>query len=236
MSDPLFDKYGSQLEPGEVLFSEGDPGEEMFVVRSGSVRVFVESAGTEKTLAVLGPGEFIGEMSLLTGSPRSATAVVEEKASLLKVKGKVLEEMIVHNTEIALRLIRKLAMRLQTTDTLVRVLLFRDPKERVIENLKRLADLHGWSPGNAVTIQADLDAMAEQVGLEKAEVQDVISRLIRAGALKVADGSWTIDDLGRLDEVAKQLKALERENGQLKKLVADLSLDNQILKEAARPN
>ena len=210
MSDPLFDKYGAQVEPGEILFTEGETGEEMFVIRSGSVRVYVESAGIEKTLAVLGPGEFIGEMSLLTGSPRSATAVAAEKSSLLKVKGKVLEEMIVHNTEVALRLIRKLAMRLHTTDTLVRVLLFRDPKERVIENLKRLAELHGWTPEKGVTIQADLDAMAEQVGLEKEEVQDVISRLIRADALKAADGSWTISDLGRLDEVARQLKVKDQ--------------------------
>ncbi len=206
MADVLYEKYGLTAPEGEALFREGEPGSDMYVVRSGQVRVYVESAGVEKTLAMLGPGEFIGEMSLLTGSPRSATAVVEQESNLLCVKGKVLEEMIVHNTEIALRLIRKPATRLQTTGSLVRVLLFRDPKDRIIDNLKRLAMLHGWSPGKEVVIQADLAAMAEQVGLDLEEVQDIISRLIRAGGLKPSEGSWTITNLERLDELSKFLK------------------------------
>jgi CRP/FNR family cyclic AMP-dependent transcriptional regulator len=206
MDDPLFVKYGKKAHAGEVLFKEGDKGADMFVVRSGSVRVFIRSSGLEKTLAILGPGEFVGEMSLLTGQPRSATAVVQEDADLLVVSGKVLEEMIVHNTEIALRLIRKLARRLEATDSLVQVLLHKDPKQRVIENLKRLATLHGWTPGNKVVLQADCKAVAEQVGLEFEEVQDVISRLVRAGAMTEDKGSWTIDNPERLGEFLKFLK------------------------------
>ena len=111
MRDPLFNKYGRSASAQEVLFNEGDKGSDMYVVRSGSVRVFIKSGGKEKTLAILGPGEFVGEMSLLTGQPRTATAIVLEDAELLVVGARVLEEMIVQNTEIALRLIRKLARR-----------------------------------------------------------------------------------------------------------------------------
>jgi CRP/FNR family cyclic AMP-dependent transcriptional regulator len=206
MADPLFAKYGREAPAGEVLFREGEKGADMFVVRSGSVRIFIKSGGKEKTLANLGPGEFVGEMSLLTGQPRSATAVVHEDAALLVVSGKVLEEMIVHNTEIALRLIRKLARRLESTDSLVQVLLHRDPNQRVIENLKRLAVLHGWSPGNKVVLQADCRAVAEQVGLEFEEVQDVISRLVRAGAMTEEDGAWTIESPERLGDFLKFLQ------------------------------
>ncbi len=206
MGDPLFAKYGKKAEQGEVLFKERDKGDEMFVVRSGSIRVFVDASGVEKTLAILGPGEFVGEMSLLTGQPRTATAVIHEDAELLVVGGRVLEEMIVHNTEIALRLVRKLARRLEATDALVQVLMHRDPKERVIENLKRLATLHGWIPGNALTLEADVEAMAEQVGLNTDEVQDVISRLVRAGALNEQDRSWVIEDPDKLGEFLKFLK------------------------------
>jgi CRP-like cAMP-binding protein len=206
MGDPLFAKYGKKAAAGECLFSLGDPGAEMFVVRSGKVRIFVESADTEKTLAILGPGEFIGEMSLLTGQPRAASAVVEEDAELLVVGGKVLEEMIIHNTEIALRLIRKLASRLAATDSLVEVPLHRDHQERVIENLKRLARLHGWTPGDSIVLQADREAMAEQVGLDLEEVSDVISRLVRAGALTERDGGWHIEDPERIGEFLEFLK------------------------------
>jgi CRP/FNR family cyclic AMP-dependent transcriptional regulator len=210
MSDPLFARYGKSARVGEVLFKEGDEGVEMFVVRKGSIRVFVTANNMEKTLAILGPGEFVGEMSLLTGESRTATAVIHEDAELLVVGSQVLEDMIVQNTEIALRLIRKLARRLQSTNTLVQVLLYRDSKERVIENLKRLATLHGWTEGNNVTLQADYEGVAEQIGLEMTEVHDVISRLIRAGALVEKDGTWTIENPDKLHEFLKFLKLKEQ--------------------------
>ncbi len=206
MGDPLFAKYGKKADAGEILFREGEEGMEMFVVRSGTIRVFVETNEVEKTLAILGPGEFVGEMSLLTGQPRSATAIVEEDAQMVVVGGRVLEEMIVSNTEIALRLIRKLAKRLEATDSLVHVLLHREPEPRVIENLKRLASIHGWTEGNDVTIQADCEAMAEQVGLELSEVQDIISRLVNAGALVEESGSWVIKNPERIGEFLKFLQ------------------------------
>ncbi len=82
----------------------------------------------------------------------------------------------------------------------------RGEKERVIENLKRLAALHGWTPGNAVTLKADNEAMAEQVGLKVEEVQDVMSRLIRAGALSEKGGAWLIEDPGKLGNFLNFLK------------------------------
>lgn len=206
MGDPLTVKYGKQAKAGEILFREGEPGDEMFVIRSGSVRVYVEANGIEKTLAILGAGEFLGEMSLLSTSQRTATAIVVEDADLLVIGAKVLEEMIVHNTEIALRLIRKLVRRLEAADSLVQVLIHRDPRARVIENLKRLAILHGWKPGEEVALKADFDEMADQVGLTVAEVADVTSRLVRAGALVEQDGAWIIKEPGRLGEFLEFLK------------------------------
>ncbi|MFO8070406.1 MAG: Crp/Fnr family transcriptional regulator [Polyangia bacterium] len=211
MGDPLFEKYGRSAAAGEVLFSAGEKGVEMYVVRSGAVRVTVASRGVEKTLAVLGPGEFVGEMSILTDQPRSATAVVEEDAELLVVGVRVLEEMIVHNTEIALRLIRKLARRLESADALIRVLLYRDPKERVIENLQRLAAIHrAGEDGREVRIEADVDSFAEQVGLESEEVQDVMGRLVGAGFIKLDEGDWVITRVDDIDDFLGFLKLKEQ--------------------------
>lgn len=206
MGDPLFAKYGKSAAAGEVLFRAGETGREMFVVRSGEVRVFLEADGVQKTLALLGPGEFVGEMSLLTGQPRSASAAVEKDAELLVVGTQVLEEMVVHNTEIALRLMRKLARRLESTDALVQILLHREGEKRVIENLKRLAKMHGWAPGHPVKIQADPEAMAEQVGLDLDEVNGVLSRLLKADALRQEQGAYVIASLEKLDGVLKFLQ------------------------------
>lgn len=211
MGDSLFAKYGKKAAAGEVLFHAGDTGQEMFVVRSGSVRVAVESRGIEKTLAVLGPGEFVGEMSILTDQPRSANAIVEEDAELLVVGVRVLEEMIVHNTEIALRLIRKLARRLEAADALIRVLLYRDPKERVIENLKRIARLHTMGdPSREVRIEADYAAFAEQVGLDQSDIEDVVGRLVSAGFIQLDGSDWVISKVEDIDDFLGFLKMKEQ--------------------------
>ncbi len=211
MVDPLFAKYGKTAKTGDVLFAAGEKGQEMYVIRSGSVRIAVQSRGIDKTLAVLGPGEFVGEMSILTDQPRSATATVQEDAELLVVGVRVLEEMIVHNTEIALRLIRKLARRLESADALIRVLLHRDPRERVIDNLKRMAQLHaGIGPDNEVHIEADHAAFAEQVGLDLAEVEDVMGRLVAAGFVRLEEGSWVIGKVDDIDDFLGFLKLKEQ--------------------------
>lgn len=178
----------------------------MFVVRSGSIRITVSSRGKEKTLAVLGAGEFVGEMSILTDQPRSATAVVEEDADLLVVGVRVLEEMIVHNTEIALRLIRKLARRLESADALIRVLLYRDANERVIENLKRLARTHQPELGVPVRFHADYMDMAEQVGIEENEVKEIMLKLVGAGFVQLEGDDFVIAKTEDIDDFLGFLK------------------------------
>ena len=71
---------------GEVIFSEGDPGREMYVVREGKVRIFGSSQDRETTLCILRKSDFFGEMSLLTGRPRSATAAAVGDVELLSIE------------------------------------------------------------------------------------------------------------------------------------------------------
>ena len=183
----------------------------MFVVRSGAVRIIVKSRGVEKTLAVLGAGEFVGEMSILTDQPRSAMAVVDEDAELLVVGVRVLEEMIVHNTEIALRLIRKLARRLESADSLIRVLLYRGSSERVIENLKRLAKIHkDDDDGEALRFKADYNAMSEQVGLDEDEVKEIMLKLTGAGFIQLDGNAWVISKIEDIDDFLSFLKMKEQ--------------------------
>src|SRR5215217_6867222 len=121
MTDPLFDRFGREYQAGEVLFREGEPGDQMFVIQAGAVRISKTMSGEPKVLAVLGPGEFLGEMAILNGKPRTATATVIEATRCLVIEAKTLESMVARNAEIALRLIKKLAKRLDSADTLVEI-------------------------------------------------------------------------------------------------------------------
>src|SRR6516225_11769436 len=104
--DQLFDRFGKGFPAGTPLFKDGEPGKEMYVIQSGKVRISKKVRDTEKVLAVLGPGEFFGEMSILNDKPRSANATVEEEAKLLVIDPKTFEAMIRGNAEIAIRMIK----------------------------------------------------------------------------------------------------------------------------------
>ena len=137
--DQLFQRFGREFPKGTLLFKEGEPGKEMYVVQSGKVNITKNVRDTEKVLATLGPGEFFGEMSILNNKPRSAGASMAEDGKLLVIDPRTFEAMIRGNVEIAVRLIKKLSDRLQEADEQIENLLLRDPNSRVVHNLLQQA-------------------------------------------------------------------------------------------------
>ncbi len=127
-----------EFPAGAVLFREGEAGENMYVVQSGLVQIHRRMAEADRPLATLGRGEFVGEMAILNGKPRTATARALEDVRCLVIAAATLEHMIAHNAGIVLRLLKKLAYRLDSADELIQILLNPDPKARVLLALKRL--------------------------------------------------------------------------------------------------
>jgi len=113
MSGELFDKYKMSFKKGELIFSEGDLGSEMFIIQSGRVRIFKTIDNYDQTLTILEKGDFFGEMSVLEGLPRSAAAEADEDVELIKINSANFVAMIKANVEIAIRIMRKLSLRLR---------------------------------------------------------------------------------------------------------------------------
>ena len=192
-SDPLFARFGLTSPAGDILFREGEHGDVMYVIREGSVRIRKDSHDGEKTLAVLGPGEFFGEMSILNDKPRSATAEVVEDAKLLVLNPRTFEQMVKGNAEIAVRLIKKLSQRLDSANELIEVLLHRDAKARVILGLARQVELVGEPVDGGIFVPLDREGLSAEVGVDVSEAQETLVRLAR---LHIAEE--TTDDTGRV--------------------------------------
>jgi CRP/FNR family transcriptional regulator, cyclic AMP receptor protein len=211
MSDPLFLRFGREYRAGDVLFREGERGEEMFVIQSGVVQILKTVGQEQRSLATLGRGEFLGEMAILNDKPRTATAVVLEDAECLVIDSATLEQMIAKNTEIALRLVKKLARRLDSADAMIQILLNPDPKARVLMGLKRHAEGFGEDTGLGVRVHASPEVLASEVGVAEAQVREVLSRLQR---LRIASedemGAILIMDLPRLLEFMEFLEMPRR--------------------------
>lgn len=214
-SDSLSTRLGRDFAAGAVLFREGEIGSEMFVIQEGAVKVTKRVGNDDRTIAVFGRGEFLGEMAILNNKPRSATATVIEAAHCLIIDGKTLETMLARNSEIALRLIKKLASRLDAADTLIQILLHPDPRARVMLGLKRQAEAFGESTPGGIKVHLSADALAREVG---ADIEDVYSVLARLRRLKIAEeetgeGSITLFDVGRLLEFLEFLEMPRRFEG-----------------------
>jgi CRP/FNR family transcriptional regulator, cyclic AMP receptor protein len=214
MSDPLFARFGREYQPGEVLFREGEAGEVMFVIQSGAVRIAKAIGGEDKVLAVLGPGEFLGEMAILNGKPRTATATVVESARCLVIEAKTLEQMVARNAEIALRLIKKLAKRLDSADTLVEILMHRDPKARVMLALARHADAFGEHTENGIRVRTTAVDIAIEVGVPEEVAHEVMARLRRLHLITEEEGSLIVADVARLQDFLEFLEMPQKFGGE----------------------
>jgi len=128
---------------------------------------------------------------------------VVEDAKCLVIDARTLELMISKNPEIALRLVKKLASRLDAADALVQILLNPDPQARVLLALQRHADSFGEATPEGIRVNVSPEEIALQVGVPTAQVHDVLTRLRR---LRIAQeqgpgsGALVIADVGRLHE------------------------------------
>jgi CRP/FNR family cyclic AMP-dependent transcriptional regulator len=133
------------LEAGAVLFQLGDPGDAMFLIDSGCIRISVKDAdGHDAVLADLGKGEFFGEMAILDNQPRSADATVIKPTKLAVLARQDLHSLIRRNPDIALAILTAVTQRLRRTDNLLRHRVSRNANEEAAARLTiadRAADL-----------------------------------------------------------------------------------------------
>jgi CRP/FNR family cyclic AMP-dependent transcriptional regulator len=114
--EQLFWKFGKNFAKGTILCREGDAGHEMFIIQKGKVQVRKKVGKGEKVLAELSDGEFIGEMALLLGMNRSATVEVVEDCKILVVGPDTFESLLKNSPEIAMKMLKKMALRLRALD------------------------------------------------------------------------------------------------------------------------
>jgi len=112
-----FQNFVVRFKRGDTVFDEGDKGRTMFIVQSGLVGLYQQPNGDRRHLGTLEKGDFFGEMSILEGLPRMVSAVAEEDAELIEINHTVFDKMIRGNIEIAIRMLRKLSIRLRESES-----------------------------------------------------------------------------------------------------------------------
>src|SRR5215213_9786481 len=116
--DPVKESTAS-YRSGDMIFSQGDLGTEMFIIQEGEVDIIKHINGESHLLSHLERGDFFGEMALLEASPRTADALAKTDVKVLVINGSKFDDMLKRNPEIAVRIIRKYSKRLREANTLL---------------------------------------------------------------------------------------------------------------------
>ncbi len=116
--DLLYTKKKIHFKEGDIIFKEDEEEcKEMFVIDSGRVNIVKKVGDTDITLTTLDEGDFFGEMSLITGSKRSASAIAQTKCKLHTMDKETFEFNLTNDIDFMRKIIETLAHRLEETDT-----------------------------------------------------------------------------------------------------------------------
>jgi CRP/FNR family transcriptional regulator/CRP/FNR family cyclic AMP-dependent transcriptional regulator len=162
---------------GEVIFHRDDPGQVLYVIKEGKVKIcLISPDGQEISLVVFGKGECFGELALLDGLPRSADAIALEKVECYTLQRSDFHNSIMKNPKIAIQVLEVLSKRLRSTDQQVEDLIFLDVYGRVAKKLLELSEAHGAKvdDGTRIEVRLTQQELASMVGASRESVNKVM--------------------------------------------------------------
>ena len=192
---------------GAVIFAKHDPGHSLMVVLRGLIKISnFSSEGREAVHALMDPGEIFGEMALLDGKDRSATATALAATELLVLLRQDFVPFLERNPRVAVRMIEVLCARLRRTTGTVEDGAFLGMAPRIARVLLRLAMQYSRTEGAAVHIDLKLSQreLGGLVGLARENVNRQLRAWHHEGVIRTDHGHIIIDDMEGLQAIAEE--------------------------------
>jgi len=187
--------YEREYRAGEVIYEVGDEPSVLYVIQAGQVELMRDGPDGARVVARHGPGEFFGEMGVLAGRPRSMRAVAASDARVLELDPTTFESMCLERPEIALRMIRRLALRLTDLEQRLAALGADDLLRPVVRVLVRRAE---GDDGEASRVDTTLRELARESGLTMLEAHRALGQLLERKRVRLQDDALLIPDLEAL--------------------------------------
>ena len=184
---------------GEIVFSAGDAGDALFGVVSGRIRISTANAdGREAFLNIMEPGDSFGEIALLDGGTRTATATATEASELVSIRREPLFDLLEREPKATLELLRLCGERLRWASGLLEDAIFLDAPARLAKRLLSLGELHGEdSPGGRV-VRISQEELASFLGVSRQAVNEQLQGWKAKGWVTLGRGTVTVRDAAAL--------------------------------------
>ncbi|MSR01723.1 MAG: Crp/Fnr family transcriptional regulator [Gemmatimonadetes bacterium] len=192
----------SVLAKGTVIVTQGDPGDTLFLIADGQVKVAVFGEdGREVILSVLTEGRFFGEMALLDDEPRSAHVIAMTDASLWQLRRDDFRSRLRASPDLAIAMLRELSRRLRRADETIASLALLDVNGRIAHLLLGMAREEG---GNRITRKMTHATIAQMVGASRETVSRTMRSLAIRGVIVMNRKEIVIQDPDQLRTAARR--------------------------------
>lgn len=175
-----FSRFARTYQAGEIIFSEYEPGDSFYLIQSGKVRIAKIVGDIEKTIDVLQAPEIFGEMAILEGTARSATAIAVDTVRVLEFNRANFEVLMMGNPQIALRLLKLFTKRIYDQKRRFMILTLEDPQAKVadvflmLDETQATATAGAEQDGEKREFRVTIEDVAHWAGMGAPEVQTIL--------------------------------------------------------------
>lgn len=168
------------FEKGEMIYTAGDKGEKLYVIHKGRVKISrISSNGKEQVIRVIGPGEFMGELSLFNPIAMTDNGEALEKSTMCIIEGVKLKELIKKYPTIAIKVMEELSQRLEKAENLIEDINLHSVETRIAQELIKMAD-----EKNEVILNMTKGDFASQMGMSQETLSRKLSHFQEKGLIK----------------------------------------------------
>ena len=182
-----FSRFAKTFQPGEMIFSEFEPGDTFYLIQSGRVQLIKLIGDVEKTLDILQPSEMFGEMAILENSPRSATAIALDTVKVLEFNSQNFEILMLGNPQIALKLLRMFAKRIYDSKRRFMILTLDDPQAKIADVFLMLdesqPELDRFTDSRE--FKTTVDDVAHWAGMTLSDTQSIMSTFVSQKRIEI---------------------------------------------------
>mgnify|MGYP000921568847 CR=1 FL=1 len=169
------------FEKGELIYFSGDKGEKLYVIHTGKVKITrLSDDGKEQVIRVLGPGEFMGELSLFSSSPLTDNAEALEKTTVCMIAAEKIKELMRKYPTIAFKVMEELSERLEKAENLIEKINLLDVEKRLAKTLINMAN-----DQNEVALKMSKKDLASHLGMTQETLSRKLSNFQDLGLIKL---------------------------------------------------
>ena len=197
MNLAAFSRFARTFQPGEMIFSEFEPGETFYLIQSGRVQLLKLVGEMEKTLDILQPSEMFGEMAILENSPRSASAIALDTVKVLEFNKQNFEILMLGNPQIALKLLRMFCKRIYDSKRRYMILNLEDPQVKIADVFlmfdESLSDIDRTTVRREFT--TNMEEMAHWAGIAVNETRDILINFSNQGRIDILSDRIIVNNI-----------------------------------------